>query len=102
MARSGRVLAPKYTPKVVPMPVVVPASPPQAGASVCIPTIPVGEPASSMLKGTFSNSAEATTSRGKEVINEKEQVEKVINAEEGQEFLKLIKRSDLKIVDQLS
>lgn len=38
---------------------------------------------------------------GKEVINEKEQAEKIITTEEGQEFLKLFKRSDFKIVDQL-
>lgn len=54
-----------------------------------------------MTKGTFSNSAKATTSRGKEVINEKERDEKIITSKDGQEFLKLIKRSDFKIFDQL-
>lgn len=54
-----------------------------------------------MSKGTSGNSVEATTHNGKEVINEKEKDEKIITAEEGKEFLKLIKRSDFKIVDQL-
>lgn len=39
--------------------------------------------------------------KGKEVVKEQEQIEKVITAEEGQEFIKLIKKSDFKIVDQL-
>lgn len=63
--RSGRVFAPKYTPKVVPTPVTIPTPPPQAGASVCVPTTLVGALVSSMEKVTPDNSAEASTSRGK-------------------------------------
>lgn len=99
MTRNGRVFAPKYIPKVAPTPVPTPT--PQAGAYVCVPTTPVGEPDSSMTKGTFGILAEVATSRGKEVINEKEQAKKIITAGEGHTFLNLIKRSDFKIVDQL-
>lgn len=74
MTCSGRVFAPKYTPKVIPAPVVVPPPPPQARESVVVPT-----------------------SKGKEVAKE----QKHLTAEEGQEFLKLVKKSDFKIVDQL-
>lgn len=91
MTRSGRVFAPKYTPIVVPA--IVPTL--QVGASVCVPTTLAGEPESS------GKTPEATILKGMEAVSEKEQVEKVISIEEGQEFLKLIKQSDFKIVDQL-
>lgn len=101
MTHNGHVSAPKYTPKVVPTPIIVPTYTLQAEEYVCVPTTLVGTLIPSMTKGTSDNSAEASTLRGKEAINEKQQVEKTITAEEGQEFLKLIKRSDFKFVDQL-
>lgn len=58
-------------------------------------------PDSSIIKVTYDNSAGTTNLEGKEVSSEKEQTEKIISAEEGQEFLKLIKHSDFKIFDQL-
>lgn len=99
MTCNGNVFALKYTPKVVPTPVPTPFS--QAGASVCVPITLVGAPDSSISKGMFGKSIEATTLKGKEVISEKEQAKKVIIVEEGHGFLKLIKRSDFMIVDQL-
>lgn len=98
MTRSGRVFALKYTPKVVPMPLAILVPSPQAGASDCVPTIPVRAPISSMPKGTSSSSAKATTSRGEEVINEKDLAKIIIATTEGWEFLKLIK----KVISRLS
>lgn len=89
---------PKYTPKVIQAPVVVPTPPPQAGTSIFVPTILVGTPISFMSKGTSSSTTEASTSKGKEVVKEQEQIEKLITVEEGHEFLKLTK-SDFKIAD---
>ena len=37
--------------------------------------------------------------KGKEVLKEQEQIEKLITVEEGQEFLKLIEKNEFKIVD---
>ena len=48
MIGSGRVFAPKYTPKVIPTLVIIPTLPPQAEASVCVPTTPIEAPASYM------------------------------------------------------
>lgn len=78
---SGRMFALKYTPTVLPTIV----NSPQAEEFVCVPTTPYGEHDSS------SKSAEATVLKGKDVIIEKKQVEKIVFAEEGHEFLKLIK-----------
>lgn len=91
MTRSSCVFAPKYTPKVIQAPMMVPTPPPQAGTSIFFPTIPVDTPSSFMSKGTSSSIAKATTSKGKEAVKEQEHIEKLIAAEEGQEFLKLIK-----------
>lgn len=98
MTRSGRVFAPKYTPKDVPT--TIPS--PRAGASVCITSTLVETPDSPTTKDTFDNFAGAANSKRKDVVGEKEQTEKSIYAEEGREFLKLIKRSDFNIVDQLN
>lgn len=87
MNRSGHVFAPKYVPKVVPTTIPTP----RAGASICVPTIPAEAPNVSISEGTSDNATEITTSKGKEVVNEKEHAEKIISAEEGQKFLKLIK-----------
>lgn len=57
MTRSGRVFAPKYTPKVVRTPMTIPTPPPQEGTSVCVSTTPVMAHVSSMSKGTSSNLA---------------------------------------------
>lgn len=70
MTRCGHVFAPKYTPKVVQRPATFPNQ--QVGASVCVPTILVGAPDSSMSKGTSGNLVETTTLSGKDVISEKE------------------------------
>lgn len=80
------MFAPKYTPIVVPT--TIPS--PQAGASVFIPITLVETPDSLITKNTSDDSARAPNSKGDEVINEKEQAEKTIYAEEGHEFLKLI------------
>lgn len=50
-----------------------------------------------MSKGTSSSTTEATTSKGKEVAKEQEQ----LPVKEEKEFLKLNKKSDFKIFDQL-
>lgn len=75
------MFTPKYTPIVVPE--IVPL--PYAGESVCVPTTPDGVPDS------YVKSVEATISKGKEVISVEEQAGKIIFAEEGQKFFKLIK-----------
>lgn len=68
MTRSGRVFAPKYTPKMVPTTVLAP----HAGASICVPTTPVEIPDSSTTKDTSDNSVGTTNSKEIEVIAEKE------------------------------
>lgn len=78
MTRSGCVLAPKYTPKVVPTTILIPT--PQEGVFVYVPTTLVEAPESSMTKVSSGNSAEAITLRGKEVITEKEKAKKIITA----------------------
>ncbi|XP_050909780.1 uncharacterized protein LOC127123622 [Lathyrus oleraceus] len=110
MTRSGRVFAPKYTPRVSPSPTVIPPKEnviptptPQAGA-----TIPVTPNMTIVLvpMNIIANKAvESKVSKGKGPMVENEQVEdhkKSITFEESQEFLKLIKKSDFKIVDQLN
>ncbi|XP_050889569.1 uncharacterized protein LOC127094840 [Lathyrus oleraceus] len=83
MTRSGHVFASKYTPRVSPAPTVIP-------------------PKEKVIENKATKSE---TSKGKAPMVEKEQVEdykKSITFEESQEFLKLIKKSDFKIVDQLN
>lgn len=63
MTRSSRVLAPKYTPKMVPTTVLSS----QAWAYVCVPATPVEAPDSSTTKDTKPSNL-----KGKEVIIEKE------------------------------
>lgn len=109
MTRSGTVFTPKYTPTVSPSTTVVPhkekvlhTPPPQAGASV--PAIPTMTTIPVPTKDIIDKTAESKTSKGKRSMVEDEQVEdhkKSIIFEEGQEFLKFIKKSDFKIVDQL-
>lgn len=108
MTRIGRVFAPKYTPKVASSPAIVPprekivpTPPPWAGAFVPTTLVVTIVPST---KGTTRKVAEVESSKGKEMVNEHEQVEgheKHIIVEEGQEFLKLIKKGDFKIVDKL-
>lgn len=66
----------KYTFKVVPTTVPTP----RAEAPACISITPVGAP--DLSKGTSGNSAKTAMSKRKKVINDKEQVEKTIFAEE--------------------
>lgn len=111
MTQSGRVFAPKYTPRVSPTPIiipprekVIPAPTPQAGAAVLATLIVTTAP---VLTKVIDNNkaAEAEESKGKESMVEKEQSEdhkKSITFEESQEFLKLIKKSDFKIIDRLN
>ncbi|XP_050893526.1 uncharacterized protein LOC127100414 [Lathyrus oleraceus] len=83
MTQSGRVFAPNYTPRVSPTPTFIPPK----------------------EKVIDNKAAESETSKGKGPMVEKEQIEdhmKSITFEESQEFLKLIKKSDFKIVDQLN
>lgn len=87
MAQNDRMFAPKYTPKVIPALVVVPphSPPPHEGAPVVVTTILI-----ETYKGTSGSSNKATISKGKEVAKEQEQ----LIIEEGQKFLKLIKKID--------
>lgn len=92
-----------------PSPTIVPhkkkvlhTHPLQAGASV--PATSVMTTIPTVKKAIPDKVAEYETSKGKGMINEDEQVEghkKSIFVEEGQEFLRLTKKSDFKIVDQL-
>lgn len=110
MTRSGRVFAPKYTHRLSQTPTVIPPKEkfiptptPQAGATVLV-TLNVTT-ASVLTKVIDNRVAESKISKGKGSLVEKEQVEehkKIITFKEGQEFLKLIKKSDFKIVDQLN
>ncbi|XP_050890765.1 uncharacterized protein LOC127096208 [Lathyrus oleraceus] len=110
MNRSGHVFAPKYTPRVSLAPIVIqpkekviPTPTPQARETVLVTpnvtTVPV------LTKAIDNKVVESETSKGKGLMVEKEQIEdhkKSITFEESQEFLKLIKKSDFKIVDQLN
>lgn len=86
MTRNDRVFAPKYTSKVILAPMVVlTPPPPQSGVFMVVPNSLIER-----SKGTSSSTVEATISKGKEIVKEQEQ----FIVEEGQEFLKLIKKSD--------
>ncbi|XP_050889420.1 uncharacterized protein LOC127094658 [Lathyrus oleraceus] len=111
MTRSGRVFAPKYTPWVSPAPTIVspkekatPTPTPQAGANV--PATPTVTTAPVLTRVIDNDKAvEAEVSKGKGPMVEKEQFDdhkKSITFEESQEFLKLIRKSDFKIVEQLN
>ncbi|XP_050889365.1 uncharacterized protein LOC127094590 [Lathyrus oleraceus] len=110
MTRSSRVFSPKYTPRVSLAPTVIPhkekAIPtltPQAGATV--PTTPNMTTTPLPTKVIDNKAADSKVSKGKGPMVENEQVEdhkKSITFKESQEFLKLIKKSDFKIVDQLN
>ncbi|XP_050920283.1 uncharacterized protein LOC127137919 [Lathyrus oleraceus] len=110
MTRSGRVFAPKYHLRVSPAPTFIPHKKkviliptPQAGATV--PAIPNMTTAPVPMKVIDNKAAESEVSKGKWPMVKNEQVEdykKSITFEESQEFLKLIKKSDFKIVDQLN
>ncbi|XP_050890746.1 uncharacterized protein LOC127096182 [Lathyrus oleraceus] len=99
MTRRGRVFAPKYTPRVSPAPTVIPPK-----EKVIPAPTPIVTTAQVLTKVIDNNkTAEAEASKGKESMVEKEQSEdhkKSITFEESQEFLKLIKKSDFKIIDQ--
>ncbi|XP_050919835.1 uncharacterized protein LOC127137414 [Lathyrus oleraceus] len=111
MTRSGRVFAPKYTPRVSPAPTIVspkematPTPTPQAGTTVFATPTMANAP---VLMKVIDNDKvpEAEASKGKGSMVEKEQSndhKKSITFEESQEFLKLIKKSDFKIVEQLN
>lgn len=109
MNRSGHVFSLKYTPKVSPPYAVVPhkekvVPTPPLQVRAFVSTTPVVTTVPIMTKSAPSKEAEDETSKGKEIVNENEQIEghkNNITAEEGHEFLKLIKKSDFKIVDQL-
>ncbi|XP_050916556.1 uncharacterized protein LOC127131684 [Lathyrus oleraceus] len=105
MTCIGHVFAPKYTPRVSPSPTVIPPKEkviptPQAGATV--PVTPNMTTVSVPTNVIDNKVAESEMSKGKGPMVENEQVEdhkKSITFEESQEFLKLIKKSDFKIVD---
>ncbi|XP_050916578.1 uncharacterized protein LOC127131705 [Lathyrus oleraceus] len=110
MTRSGRVFAPKYTPRVSPSPTVIPhkekvipTPTPQARATVpATPNMTIVLVPTNVID---NKSAESEVSKGKGPMVENEKVEdhkKSITFEESQEFLKLIKKSDFEIVDQLN
>ncbi|XP_050889924.1 uncharacterized protein LOC127095252 [Lathyrus oleraceus] len=111
MTRSGRVFAPKYTPRVCPTPTVVspkekatPTPTPQAGTTVlATPTVTTAPVLTRVIDN--DKDEEAKVSKGKWSMVEKEQSgdhKKSITFEESQEFLKLITKSDFKIVEQLN
>ena len=107
MTRSGRVFAPKYTPRVSPSPIVIPPKDkfiptPNPRGGAIVRATPSVTSAPVQRKVNYNKAAESETSKGKGPMVEKEQVEdqkKSITFEERQEFLKLIKKSDFKIVD---
>ncbi|XP_050876141.1 uncharacterized protein LOC127079815 [Lathyrus oleraceus] len=109
MSRSGYVFAPKYTPRVSPSPTIVPPKekvfpPPSSQAGASAPATPIMTIVPAVIKVIPDKAVESKTSKGKRLMIEDEQVEgrkKGISVEEGQKFLKLIKKSDFKIVDQL-
>ncbi|XP_050878511.1 uncharacterized protein LOC127082315 [Lathyrus oleraceus] len=110
MNRSGCVFAPKYTHRVSLAPTiippkekVIPTSTPQVGATLPATLSMMNAPV--LTKVINNKVVESETSKGKGPMVEKEQVEdhkKSITFEESQELLKLIKKSDFKIVDQLN
>ncbi|XP_050915167.1 uncharacterized protein LOC127130146 [Lathyrus oleraceus] len=111
MTRSGRVFSPKYTPMVSPAPTVVspkekatPTPTLQAGATVpATPTVTTAPVVTRVINN--DKVAEAEFPKGKGSMVEKEQFDdhkKSITFEESQEFLKLIRKSDFKIVEQLN
>lgn len=110
MTRSGRMFAPKYTPRVSPSPTVIPPKEkviptptPKAGATV--PATPNMTTVLVPANVINHKAAESEVSKGKMTMVENEQVgdhKKSITFEESQEFLKLIKKIDFKIVDQLN
>ncbi|XP_050889350.1 uncharacterized protein LOC127094573 [Lathyrus oleraceus] len=110
MTRSGRVFSPKYTPRVSPSPTITPPKEkvictptPQAGATV--PATPIMTTVPVPTNVIDNKVAESEVSKAKGLMVENEQVEdhkKSITFEESQEFLKLIKKSNFKIVDQLN
>ncbi|XP_050889361.1 uncharacterized protein LOC127094585 [Lathyrus oleraceus] len=110
MTCSGCVFSPKYTPRVSPSPIIIPSKEkfiptptPQAGATVpATPNMTIVPVPTNVID---NKAAESEVSKGKGSMVENKQVEdhkKSITFEESQEFLKLIKKSDFKIVDQLN
>lgn len=109
MTRIRCVFSLKYTHRVSPSPTVVPPKekfpyvpPPHAGASD--PATQIMTTIPTVTKVIADKVVESEPSKGKGLVNEDKQVEgykKGISVEEGQEFLKLIKKSDFKIIDQL-
>ncbi|XP_050876611.1 uncharacterized protein LOC127080324 [Lathyrus oleraceus] len=108
MTRSGRVFAPKYTHRVSPAPTVIspkekvtPMSTPQSGETVLVtPTMTIAPVLTKIIDN--NKAVEAEASKGKGPMVEKEQLEdhkKSITFEESHESLKLIKKSDFKIID---
>ncbi|XP_050918568.1 uncharacterized protein LOC127135999 [Lathyrus oleraceus] len=110
MTRNGHVFTPKYTPRVSHPPTVIPpkdkVSPtPTPRAWATVPATPNMTIVPAPTNVIANKVVEFEVSKGKGPMVENEQVEdhkKSINFEEGQEFLKLIKKSDFKIFDQLN
>ncbi|XP_050909269.1 uncharacterized protein LOC127123047 [Lathyrus oleraceus] len=110
MTRSGRVFSPKYTPRVSPSPTfilpkekVIPTPTPQTKET--LPATPNMTTVPRPTNIIANKAAKSKVSRSKRPMIENEQVKghkKSITFEESQEFLKLIKKSNFKIVDQLN
>lgn len=114
MTRSGRVFDPKFTPKIA-SPIITThkeeimstnPSPQKETSSLILSTsihvTTVVTNAPRVKKHGTSRLTEVT--KGKEIMDAQAQLEghkKNVSSEEGQEFLKLTKKSDFKIVDQL-
>ena len=96
ITRSGRVLPPEISPKTVTKPIIISSSAP-ASTSV---TIPVPTPA-------VTPADKSSGTRGKEVIGEPARTEaprKIVmeaSKQEIEEILKIIKKSDYNVVEQL-
>ncbi|XP_050895784.1 uncharacterized protein LOC127102458 [Lathyrus oleraceus] len=109
MTRNGRVFSPKYTSRVSQSPIVVPHKEkvihiPPLQAEAFVPATLIVTIVPAVTKVIPDKNAKSEISKGKWLINEDEQVEghkKGIFVEEGQEFLKLIKKSDFKIIDRI-
>lgn len=111
MTWNGRVFTLKFTTKSISPKTTLPKlksmptpSSQEKGASTCIPANTVATTAPPMGKEVTNKVAEATSSKWKEVVDVEAPIEnhkKNVSPKESQEFLRLIRKSDFKIMDQL-
>lgn len=109
MTCNNHVFSPRITLKEVPPPIVPPSKEKivsttplqQKMTSTFVPSTTVAITIPPMEKDTTRKSVEVVNSKGKEAMNEQDQTEKHkkdMSLEESQDFLKLIRKSDFKIM----